>query len=140
MNIDISRREQEVNQGIYDFDSLIPPVENDIEKAYEYAQTKKVTQGMDVLPLELYNSMLDSCLSRRDYRSAFFITVMANLGLRHSDIVKLRRADFFDIYEDGSSKLKDSIVIWEKKTRKQRVVFVNPPSESRVIDFSKINE
>ncbi len=127
VNIDISRREQEINQGIYDFDNLIPPVENDaeIEKAYEYAQTKKITQGMDVLPLDLYNSMLDSCLSRRDFRSAFFITAMVNFGLRHSDIVRLRRADFFDIYEDGSSKLKDSIVIWEKKTRKQRVVFVN---------------
>jgi integrase len=47
---------------------------------------------------------------------------MANFGLRHSDIIKLRKVDFL---VDGTNKFKDSIIIWEKKTRKQRIVFVN---------------
>jgi hypothetical protein len=46
---------------------------------------------------------------------------MANFGVRHSDSVKLRRIDFINEHD----KFRDSIVIREKKTSKQRIMFIN---------------
>lgn len=117
---DISSR-QSVSYSDIDYDSLVPESESVSELELEYQQQHKETQGMDVLPLDLYNDMLHHCLFRKDYRSAFWLAVMANTGLRYSDAVKFRRADFID--ENG--KIRDKILVQEKKTDKQRVIFVN---------------
>lgn len=106
----------------YDFDSFVPDAEPcDYDVMMEYAQKQKESQGMDVLPLDLFNQMLENCLARKDYRSAFFLTAMANFGLRHSDVVKLRRIDLIDEH----NRIRDRILIQEKKTSKQRIIFVN---------------
>lgn len=117
---DISNRQTVCCDDI-DYDSLVPESESVSELELEYQQQHKETQGMDVLPLDLYNAMLHHCLFRKDYRSAFWLAVMANTGLRYSDAVKFRRADFID--ENG--KIRDKILVQEKKTDKQRVIFVN---------------
>lgn len=107
---------------LYDFDSLIPLKETgDIEKFNEYAAKQKRSQGMDVLPLDLYNQMLENCLMNGAYRTAFWLTAMCNFGLRHSDVVKFRRIDFID----ENNKFRDQILIQEKKTDHQRVIFIN---------------
>ena len=92
---DISNRQTVCCDDI-DYDSLVPESESVSELELEYQQQHKETQGMDVLPLDLYNAMLHHCLFRKDYRSAFWLAVMANTGLRYSDAVKFRRADFID--------------------------------------------
>lgn len=120
-HIDISHRENSLD---CDFDALVPAVEQtegECEKVAEYTQKQRERQGMDVLPLAIYEQMLEKCLEKRDFRSAFWLTAMANMGLRYSDVVKLRRADFIDEH----SHIRDSILIQEKKTQKQRIVFVN---------------
>lgn len=118
--IDISQKENPSME--YDFNSLIPEAEYDnSEILVELASKQKQSQGMDVLPLDLYNQMLDNCLSRADYRSAFWLTAMSNFGLRCSDVAKLRRIDLID----ENNRLRDSVLLQEKKTSKQRIVFVN---------------
>lgn len=110
-----------MSQGI-NFNAYVPEAEPcDMEVMKAYAEKQKESQGMDVLPLDLYDQMLENCLIRKDYRSAFFLTAMANFGLRHSDVVKLRRIDLVD----ENNRIRDQILIQEKKTSKQRILFVN---------------
>lgn len=110
-----------MSQGI-NFNAYVPEAEPcDMEVMKAYAEKQRESQGMDVLPLDLYEQMLENCLIRKDYRSAFFLTAMANFGLRHSDVVKLRRIDLVD----ENNRIRDQILIQEKKTSKQRILFVN---------------
>jgi integrase len=122
--IDISQRERVENPFEFDFNSLVPTTEVNMEDENQYqelAKKQRETQGMDALPLDLYEQMLKNCLIRRDFRSVFWLTAMANFGLRYSDVVKLRRVDFID----ENNRIRDSILIQEKKTQKQRICFVN---------------
>lgn len=123
--IDISLRNSLHNSALeFNLNDLVPVVEqseSELEKYNEYTQKQKNSQGMDVLPLDLFERMLNNCLFRKDYRSAFWLVAMANMGLRYSDVVKFRRADFID----ENNNIRDSIIVQEKKTSKQRIVFVN---------------
>lgn len=104
------------------FNNLVPKASgNDTAELAEFAAKQNETQGMDVLPYDLYEQMLDNCLMRRDFRSAFWLTAMANFGLRYSDVVKLRHIDFID----ENDNIRERILIQEKKTAKQRVLFIN---------------
>lgn len=104
------------------FNELVPKTAAvDTPELIELAAQRKETQGMDVLPIDLYEQMLDNCLQRRDFRSAFWLTTMANFGLRNSDVIKLRHIDFIDEH----NHIRDCVLIQEKKTSKQRVVFIN---------------
>lgn len=121
-HFDISTRISQEKE--IDFDSLVPDVEvpeSDRERLAEYQSKQKETQGMDVLSLDLFNAMLHHCLFNKDFRSAFWLTVQANTGLRYSDAVKFRRADFIDEH----NKIRDCILVQEKKTDKQRVIYIN---------------
>lgn len=125
-HIDISARISQNDSVMeFNFDELVPvaeqPNESELEKYTEYAQIHNKTQGMDALPLDLFDKMLNNCLCRKDYRSVFWLVCMANMGLRYSDVVKFRRIDFID----KNNRIKDSILVQEKKTSKQRIVFVN---------------
>lgn len=114
--IDISPTER------IDFNAFVPEAEPcDYDVMMSYAEKQKESQGMDVLPIDLYYQMLENCLIRKDYRSTFFLTAMANFGLRHSDVVKLRRIDLVDEH----NRIREKVLIQEKKTSKQRILFVN---------------
>lgn len=108
-----------------DFDSLIPqtstPTADEFDEIMSVAETKKISQGMDVLPESVFNEMLNQCLAHGKYRNAFWLTTMANFGVRYSDVVKLRRIDFID----ECNRLRDSVVIKEKKTSKPRTMYIN---------------
>ena len=123
--IDISQRKKLENDLLnINFNELVPIVEQneaDLEKYNEYTKKQKESQGMDVLPLDLFDKMLNNCLFNKDYRSAFWLVAMANTGLRYSDVVKFRRADFID----ENNNIRESVVVQEKKTDKQRIIFVN---------------
>lgn len=119
---DITPAERTVSSEAYDFNSLVPQAEPcDYEVLQQYAEKQKESQGMDVLPPDLYSQMLENCLERRDFRSTFFLVAMANFGLRHSDVVKLRRIDLIDEH----NRIREKVLIQEKKTSKQRIVFIN---------------
>lgn len=125
---DISNRNIITVDDDMDFDSLLPRVDGNIdydaEELNEYQQKQKHTQGMDVLPLDLFKAMLHHCLFRKDFRTAFWLTAQANTGLRYSDIIKLRRADFVET-NGTEEKIRKQILIQEKKTDKQRIIYIN---------------
>lgn len=125
---DISNRNIITVDDDMDFDSLLPRVDGNIdydaEELNEYQQKQKHTQGMDVLPLDLFKAMLHHCLFRKDFRTAFWLTAQANTGLRYSDIIKLRRADFVET-NGAEEKIRKQILIQEKKTDKQRMIYIN---------------
>lgn len=125
---DISNRNIIAIDDDMDFDSLLPRVNGNIdydaEELNEYQQKQKHTQGMDVLPLDLFKAMLHHCLFRKDFRTAFWLTAQANTGLRYSDIIKLRRADFVET-NGTEEKIRKQILIQEKKTDKQRIIYIN---------------
>lgn len=127
-HFDIADRESEILN--VDFDELVPAVEHTDEEL-AYASKQKERQGMDVMPLALYEELLENCLARGDYRSALWFVLMANFGLRYSDVVKLRRADFIDEH----NQIRDSILIQEKKTDKQRIVYVNKAVKEMLLMF-----
>lgn len=108
-----------------DFNSLIPQTEELTESEYievmAVAEKQKHSQGMDKLPIEIYNSMLEYCLNKRDFRTALWLVIMANTGLRYSDSVKFRRIDLID----ENNRIRESILRTEQKTGKQRVIFIN---------------
>lgn len=119
VTIDISKPKGTLD---YDFNSLVPLAEcDDVEELEFFATRQKESQGMDVLPLDLFQEILEICLKNSDYRSAFWFTAMANFGLRYSDVVKLRRIDLID----ENNKIREKVLLQEKKTSKQRVVFIN---------------
>ncbi len=88
------------------------------EKADEIA-VKKI--GMDAFPEDIYNTMLEYLLSNGKFRDALLMVCAANLGMRFSDVVKLRFSHFF--YIDGEFRIK--FYIREKKTGKERPFFIN---------------
>lgn len=107
-----------------DFNALLPTAYiqlEDIPQMQALAQKQKERQGMDVLPLDLYEQMLENCLKNNDFRSCFWLTAMSNFGLRYSDVVKLRRIDLID----ENNRIRESVLLQEKKTSKQRIVFIN---------------
>lgn len=120
--IDISHQVGNTSLDDIDFNGLLPEIKYDnYDTMMSFAAKQKESQGMDVLPLDLYNMMLDNCLSNSDYRSAFWLTAMSNFGLRYSDVVRLRRIDLVD----ENNRIREKILLQEKKTSKQRVVFIN---------------
>ena len=112
------------SQNSIDFNALLPTAKirlEDIPQMKTLAQKQKERQGMDVLPLDLYEQMLENCLKNGDFRTVFWLTAMSNFGLRYSDVVKLRRIDLID----ENNRIRDSVLLQEKKTSKQRIVFIN---------------
>lgn len=106
----------------YNFDDLVPHTSAvDTPELIELAAKQKESQGMDALPYDLYELMLENCLQRKDFRSTFWITTMANFGLRHSDVARLRHIDFID----ENDHIREQILVQEHKTSKQRVLFIN---------------
>ena len=111
-------------QHSIDYNALLPTANiqmEDIPQMKALAQKQKERQGMDVLPLDLYEQMLENSLRNGDFRTSFWLTAMSNFGLRYSDVVKLRRIDLVDEH----NHIRDSVLLQEKKTSKQRVVFIN---------------
>lgn len=80
-----------------------------INKTTEPIRNKKTLKA-----IELY-------LKNINYRNYALFKTQLNTGLRISDVVKLKYDDFF--LENG--KFKKHIEIVEKKTKKNKVIFIN---------------
>jgi hypothetical protein len=118
--IDISNRIQPI-----DFDSLVPISENPVS-VQEYQETEKeidslFTEGMDVMPEEIFNSMIDSLCAKGKYRDVFLLVAHANFGLRNSDVRLLRKIDLID----QNGHIRDLTAVREKKTSKPRLIYTN---------------
>lgn len=119
--IDITNRYQE------QFDELIPDVEIPQEDYIEVKRLEKIRterQGMDSLPEEIFNELLESCFRQNTYkgfRNALLFTLQANWGTRCSDTRIVKRIDF--INENG--KFRESCLFSELKTGKPRTMYIN---------------
>lgn len=102
------------------FDSLVPQTENSAEYEEDYINTNSRV-GMDVLPERTFNEIIEHCLKHRKFRDCFWFVVQANFGIRYSDVCKLKRIDFID----SNNKIRDRVVIREKKTAKPRMMYIN---------------
>lgn len=106
-----------------DFDALVPEIENFTESDAEklIAIEEKQSFSTDKMPMEIFNELLVYFLDNKDYRSAFWIVLQANTGLRYVDVAKFRRIDLLN----ERNTFRDSILETEQKTGKRRINFIN---------------
>ena len=109
----------------FDFNALIPETQelsaNELEAIAQFEDEQNAGQGTDAMPLIIFNKLLTYFLDKKDYRSALWIVLQANTGLRYVDISHYKRIDL--INEFGS--FRESILETERKTGKKRVNFIN---------------
>lgn len=109
----------------FDFDSLVPATEGlteeDVQAISEVESTLQERQGDDAMPINIFNSLLKYFLDQKDFRSAFWIVMQANTGLRYSDVSRFRRIDLLNEH----NQFRESILNSEQKTGKKRVNFIN---------------
>lgn len=119
--VDITPR---IIQDVIDFNELIP--KNDLTAAeiadiVTVEEHQVIEQGTDKMPSEIFNGLLNYFLEKGDYRSALWVTLQANTGLRYKDVVKFRKIDLINEHD----LFRTSIVVPEQKTKKKRINFVN---------------
>lgn len=110
----------------FDYDSLIPAAniaDDEIEaiKELEHFRSEKI--GMDCLPEDVFNDVLESCFKQGGYigfRDALYFIIQASWGVRWSDAIIVKRIDF--INENG--KFRDSCLFSELKTGKPRTMYI----------------
>ena len=121
--IDISKRNNDIVD--YDFDSLIPKTEQlteaELVEILDIEERQRFGQGDDNMPIEILNGLLKYFLTKRDFRSALWITLQANTGLRYVDISKFRKIDLINEHD----VFRDSVLESEQKTGKKRINFIN---------------
>lgn len=121
--IDISNRlDSEI-----DFDGLVPEIkinskDYDAIKELEKRRSEKI--GMDCLPEEIFNQVLETCFQQgnyRGFRDALFFVTQANWGVRCEDARIIKRIDFLN----ENNKFRESCLFSELKTGKPRTMYIN---------------
>ena len=109
----------------FDFNALIPKAselsEAELKAIAQFEDEQNAGQGTDAMPIELFNRLLTYFLDRKDYRSALWITLQANTGLRYIDVAEYKRIDLINEFNN----FRESILETERKTGKKRVNFIN---------------
>lgn len=92
----------------------------------------KIHKGMNNIPADIYNRMIEYSLNNGKFRNAMFLICMANWGMRYSDVVRVRFGYLFD--RNGQFKESFSLPNGEKKTSKQ-VVYYNNEATKAIISL-----
>ena len=122
--IDISDR---LGNDDIDFDDLVPDVniqDGDYQRIKELEKHRAEKIGMDSLPEEVFNQMLETCFQQGGYkgfRNALFFVTQANWGVRCSDARIIKRIDFLNEH----NKFRESCLFSELKTGKPRTMYIN---------------
>lgn len=89
---------------------------NNIQKGGDFTNktTEPIRNKTTIKAIEIY-------LKNTNFRNYGLFKVQLNTDLRISDVVKLKYDDFFN--ENG--KIKKHLQLTEKKTKKNRVIFIN---------------
>lgn len=104
--------------------SLIPDTvfEGDIIDAYdEIEENIQGDIGMDAMPVSIFNSLLENCLSKGKIRDAMLLTLHANMGVRNSDVSNIK---VYEIIKPDRT-FRKKIAFGEKKTGKIRNFYIN---------------
>lgn len=70
----------------------------------------------DYIPWDELKNLISELIKSEKKRLALYIAIGSHLGLRHSDIVRLKYSDIKG----------DELIIDEKKTKKERILTINP--------------
>lgn len=109
--------------------ALIPHIDLDTNSD-EYAEIEELDRaledipGMEALPEETFNQVLESCFKQGSYagfRNALYFTVQANWGIRVSDARMIKYIDFINV----NGKFREYCLLSELKTDKSRQMFIN---------------
>jgi hypothetical protein len=121
--IDISSR----LDGEEDFDALVPDIhikDEDYETIKNLERTRSEKIGMDFMPEEVFNQILETCFQQGGYkgfRDALLLVTQANWGVRIDDARIIKRIDFLNEH----NKFRESCLFSELKTGKPRTMYIN---------------
>lgn len=89
--------------------------------------------GMDAFPEDIYNNMLEYFLKNRKYRDMLLLVCSANLGMRFSDVSRLKAVHL--IRRNG--KFNEKFYLNERKTGKERPFYINEAVRTAMCIFWK---
>ena len=112
--------EELTNGAVLQMRSLTEESKNSYITAEE---SRTRTGGMDCLPEEIYNALVEHCIRRGKLRDAMFLICSVNWGTRFSDTVRVRFCHIFN--RDGEFLDKFTLPNGEKKTNKQNIYYNN---------------
>ena len=106
---------------------VVPQMKSSTEESsnsYATAEESRTrTGGMDYIPEETYNTLVEHCIRSGKLRDAMFLICAPNWGTRFSDTVKVRFCHIFN--RDGEFLDKFTLPNGEKKTIKQNFYYNN---------------
>lgn len=121
---DITNRNTKDNFD-FDFNSLLPKEERlsdwELAEINKIEEQQRSGQGDDCMPMVIFDKLLEYFLDKEDYRSALWITLQANTGLRYVDVSKFRKIELIN----ESNMFRESILDTEQKTGKKRINYIN---------------
>lgn len=112
--------EELTNGAVLQMRSLTEESKNSYTTAEE---SRTRTGGMDCLPEETYNALVEHCIRSGKLRDAMFLICAVNWGTRFSDTVRVRFCHIFN--RDGEFLDKFTLPNGEKKTNKQNIYYNN---------------
>lgn len=102
-------------------ESVFPKSEKEKEIALEMESEMADSEGMDAMPENIFNAMIEHLLKKGNTRDALMFVLQANFGVRHSDVVKMKLIQLIDT--DGN--FRDKVNWTEQKTSKTRSLYIN---------------
>lgn len=102
-------------------ESVFPKSEKEREIALEMESEMADSEGMDAMPENIFNAMIEHLLKKGNTRDALMFVLQANFGVRHSDVVKMKLIQLIDT--DGN--FRDKVNWTEQKTSKTRSLYIN---------------
>ena len=70
----------------------------------------------------------------KDYKMSLLISVATFCLLRISDVLNMKYADLIFMEEDGTYNVKNEIILFEKKTKKKRIIPINDNLQKHILD------
>ena len=90
-------------------------------------------EGMDAMPESIFNALLEKLLEQNKTRDMLMFVIQANLGIRFSDLTKLKLIQFIDV--DGQFRRK--VTFGEQKTSKVRSFYINDAIKAGLVVYLK---
>lgn len=112
-------------------ETVLPQTDKEYENALELEGEMADNEGMDAMPEDIFNALITELLEKSQTRDALMFVVQANLGIRHSDLCKLKLIQFIDV--DG--KFRDKVNWTEQKTKKTRSLYINNSIRAALIIY-----
>lgn len=120
-----------------DISALIPDevVNDNCELYEEIEENLSDSVGMDDMPEDIFDALLENCLFKGKIRDAMLLTLHANMGVRNSDVSRIR---VFEILKPDKT-FRSRLTFGEQKTGKLRNFYINKAMQIAVACYLKNN-